>query len=91
MKINRMWSMPNASTFTVKPIKEFVERNIEGCKVIVDAFAKDSKYGTITNDLNEEYDTDYHLDALDFLKLIDSESADCVLYDPHGGLGILMR
>lgn len=50
--------------------------------MVVDAFAKDSKYGTITNDLNEEYDTDYHLDALDFLKLIDSESADCVLYDP---------
>ena len=82
MKINSIWSMPNASTFTVKPIKEFVERNIEGCKVVVDAFAKDSKYGTITNDLNEEYDTDYHLYALDFLKLIDSESADCVLYDP---------
>lgn len=50
--------------------------------MIVDAFANNSKYGTITNDLNEEYDTDYHLDALDFLKLIDSESADCVLYDP---------
>ena len=27
-------------------------------------------------------DTDYHLDALEFLKLIESESADCVLYDP---------
>lgn len=82
MTIYRKLSMPNAKTFTIKPIKEFVERNIEGLQVIVDAFARDSKYGTITNDLNEEYDTDYHLDALDFLKLIDSESADCVLYDP---------
>ena len=82
MTVNRKWSMPNAKTFTIKPIKEFVERNISGCKIVVDPFARDAKYGTITNDLNEEYDTNYHLDALEFLKLIDSESADCVLYDP---------
>ena len=40
------------------------------------------KYGTITNDLNPAYDTNYHLDALDFLKLLPSESMDCVIYDP---------
>lgn len=50
--------------------------------VIVDPFANGSKYGTVTNDLNPAFDTNYHMDALDFLKMIGSESADMVLYDP---------
>lgn len=53
-----------------------------GGGVIVDPFANGSRYGTITNDLNEKYDTTYHMDALDFLKLLGDESADLVLYDP---------
>lgn len=82
MEINRIWAMPNSNTFKIKPIKEFVERYIEGASVIVDPFANNCKYGTITNDLNPDYDTDYHMDALDFMKQIESESADVVLYDP---------
>ena len=50
--------------------------------MIVDAFANECKYGTITNDLNPVFDTDYHLDALQFLKGIESKSADLVLFDP---------
>lgn len=84
MKINRVWAMPNKNTFTIKPIKELVEKFIADRenKIIVDPFANISKYGTITNDLNPEYDTDYHMDALAFLKMLDSNSADVVLYDP---------
>ena len=74
--------MPNSKTFKIKPIKEFVEKYIDGASVVIDPFANDCKYGTITNDLNPEYDTDYHMDALDFLKEIETESADVVLYDP---------
>lgn len=76
--------MPNGNTFTIKPIKEFVESTVAQYKggVIVDPFANNCKYGTITNDINTEYDTTYHLDALEFLKLLPSESADLVLYDP---------
>lgn len=72
--------MPNKLTFTIKPIKEIVERYITG--TVIDPFCNQSEYGNITNDLNPEFDTDYHLDALDFLKLIDGNSADVVLYDP---------
>ena len=36
----------------------------------------------ISNDLDLTYDTDYHLDALDFLKQFDDESVDFILYDP---------
>ena len=80
--INRIWAMPNCLTFTIKPIKELIEKYIKSTDVIIDPFANNSKYGTITNDLNEEYDTDYHLDALEFLRLVETESADVVLYDP---------
>ena len=82
MICNRVWAMPSADTFTVPPIKEFVERNIKGRSVIVDPFARESKYGTVTNDLNPDCATDYHMDALDFLRLFDDKSVDCVIYDP---------
>lgn len=82
LQINRVWAMPNSKTFTIKPIKEFVEKHIEGAAVIVDPFANDCRYGTITNDLNTAFNTTYHMDALDFLKLIPDASADVVLYDP---------
>ena len=78
----RVWAMPNGKTFTIKPIKEFVEIEVNRGGVIVDPFANGCKYGTITNDLNPEFNTDYHLDALEFLKSIPNESADLVLYDP---------
>lgn len=53
-----------------------------GSKTIVDPFANGCKIGTITNDLNKKFDTTYHLDALDFLRLLLDDSADVVLYDP---------
>ena len=82
MIFNRIWAMPNKNTFSIPPIKEFVERRLQGATSIVDPFANSCQYGTITNDLNPAYDTTYHLDALDFLKMLPSESADVVLYDP---------
>ena len=80
--IERIWAMSNSRTFNIKPIQKFVERHLINASVIVDPFANECKYGTITNDLNPEFDTTYHLDALDFLKRLPSESADVVLYDP---------
>lgn len=82
MIFNRIWAMPNSLTFQIKPIKELIERYVKPDMVIVDPFANNSIYGTITNDLNPEMDTTHHMDALDFLKLLPSESADMVLYEP---------
>ena len=82
MEVNRIWAMPNKLTFTIKPIKELVQKYCANASVIIDPFANSAKYGTITNDLNPEYDTDYHLDALSFLKLMETGSADLVLFDP---------
>ena len=81
MKITRKWHMPNKHTFDIKPIKELIEKYlIDG--IVIDPFANKNKIATITNDLDPQYDTDYHLDALDFLKLFDDKSVGMVLYDP---------
>lgn len=80
MKIERAWAMPNSKTFQIKPIKEIILRYADG--KIIDPFANENKLATITNDLNPEYDTDYHMDATDFLCMFDDGSVDTVLYDP---------
>ena len=82
MIIERKWAMPNKYTFSIKPIKELLDEYVDKTKLWVDPFANESKIATITNDLNPKFDTDYHLSALDFLKLFDNESVDGVLYDP---------
>lgn len=82
MKIDRKWCMPNKNTFTIKPIEELIEKYIAPGEIIIDPFANNSKIATITNDLDKQYNTDYHLDALDFLKMFDNNSVDLVLYDP---------
>lgn len=58
--------MPNSNTFEIKPIKELIDKYTYG--LVIDPFANKNKLANITNDLDEQYDTDYHMDALDFLK-----------------------
>lgn len=82
MIVDKTWCMPSKATFSIKPIREIVERVCKGKRKIVDPFANSSKYGTITNDLNPAFDTMYHMDALAFLRVLDDEVADVVLYDP---------
>ena len=80
--IRRVWAMPNKNTFKIKPIKELIQRYNKNNIISIDAFANNSKIAKITNDIDSSFDTDYHLDALDFFKLFDNESIDLVLYDP---------
>jgi hypothetical protein len=80
--MNRVWCMPNHKTFTIKPIKELLNKYVDSNLLWIDGFANDSKIASITNDLNPEYDTNYHLDALDFFKQFEDNSIDGVLYDP---------
>ena len=80
MLIRREWAMPNSNTFQIQPIRNLIKRYKFG--VIVDPFANTNRIATITNDLNPEYDTTYHMDATEFLMMLDDESVDTVLYDP---------
>jgi hypothetical protein len=80
--INRVWAMPNKNTFSIKPIKELIYKYHNNNLISIEPFANSSRIGTITNDLDPDFDTDYHLDALDFLKLFDNNSIDIIYYDP---------
>ena len=81
MKIERVWAMPSKNTFSIKPIKQLIsEEMLQG--VVIDPFANESTLANITNDIDPKYETDYSLDALDFLKMFKPESVDMVLYDP---------
>ena len=82
IQIERIWSMPNKNTFEILPIKTLLEEEVDPNKYWIDPFANRNKTANLTNDLNQEYDTDYHLDALDFLRLFGDASVDGVLYDP---------
>lgn len=74
--------MPSRNTFTIPPFRQLLARVLQGRDVIVDPFANQSRLGTIRNDLNPDFDTDYHLDALTFLRQLPPDSADALLYDP---------
>lgn len=67
MKITRSWAMPNKNTFGIAPIKDLLERYITPFDEVVDPFANN---------------TDYHMDATDFLKILPDKCANVVLYDP---------
>jgi hypothetical protein len=83
MIINRSWAMPNHNTFSIKPIGILVEKYLVDGKWL-DPFSRNSpfKNKTITNDLNKDFEADYHLEALDFLKQFNNNSIDGVLFDP---------
>ena len=72
--------MPNKHTFSIPPVRELVTKYAKG--KIADPFANASKIGNVTNDIDMQYDTDFHMDATDFLKMLESNAVDTVLYDP---------
>lgn len=87
--INRTWSMPNSQTFKIKSIKELIKKYVKETDYVLDPFANDCSIKNeikckryISNDLDTSFNTDYHLEAQDFMKLFDDNSIDVVLYDP---------
>lgn len=81
MIINRVWAMPNKWTFSIKPIKELVDRYVGDGKGWVDPFAGKNSPAEITNDLNPEMPAKYHLDAVEFCKQLNGKYTG-VIYDP---------
>ena len=49
MKIERTWAMPNALTFSIQPIKLFLEEEIRG-EEWADPFARNTDLAKYTND-----------------------------------------
>ena len=81
MRIDRVWAMPNKWTFTIKPIKGLLAEECSG-KGWADPFAGMNSPAEFTNDLNPEAKATSHQDALSFLKGLDTEAYEGVLFDP---------
>ncbi len=75
--------MPNKNTFSIKPIKELLQRETSLQKIGIDPFAGElgHLYSKFTNDLNPKKDSLVHKEALEFLKEFMDNMADYVVYD----------
>lgn len=76
--------MPNAETFSVKPIGEMVKRYLSKSKVSIDPFARNKRWATYTNDINPNTDAEYHMEARVFLQTLVDRGvvADLIIFDP---------
>jgi hypothetical protein len=77
----RQFSMGNPETFLLPPVWKLLARHINPQDLVIDPFARNSKWGTITNDLNPDTNAEYHLPAEEFVEHLEVE-ADVVLFDP---------
>lgn len=84
--ISLKWAMPNKNTFSIKPISELIERYVKSTPGYwIDPFCGENPYATplLKNDLNPTFDAAYHMNALDFLKLIIHPSKNYnMFFDP---------
>jgi hypothetical protein len=76
--------MPASDTFDCAPIGALVKRYLRTSRVSIDPFARNKRWTTYTNDLNPKTSAEYHMDALDFLKMLCEKEikADLVIFDP---------
>lgn len=70
--------MPNHNTCTIKPIRELVSKYYR--ELSVDPFARDCELCSITNDLNKNTRSKFHLKADVFLESLDEMGF--VIFDP---------
>lgn len=77
MRIERIWAMPSAWTFSIKPIKELLQEEIFGNCIDPYSGQNGHIYAQVTNDL-----ANGGIDALEFLKKQKDNIFDCVLLDP---------
>ena len=84
MKFSRVWAMPSADTFSIKPIGNFVQSYLNKSIVSIDPFSRNYTWSTYTNDLNPVTLASNHMDAEEFLYTLGSMNikADLVILDP---------
>lgn len=85
----RVWAMPNHETFDIPPIKTFVNKYLAASTISIDPFTRNKCLATYTNDLNPDTKAEYHLEAFDFLSLLQTRNvkADLILFDPPYSIG----
>lgn len=80
--VSRVWAMPNAFTFEIEPIRDLIKKYVGDGKGWVDPFAGENSPAEITNDLNPERPSKYHLDAFEFAEQIVEPEREGILFDP---------
>ena len=80
--MTRAWAMPNADTFSIKPIRAFIDRWLRHPSV--DPFARNSDLATYTNDLSPNTTAQSHMDAAEYCAEMAARdiAVECVLFDP---------
>lgn len=76
--------MPNSETFSIAPIADLVQNCLKASRISVDPFARNCSWCTYTNDLDPATSAQYHLDAEEFLCVLQQQNvhADLGLFDP---------
>jgi hypothetical protein len=72
----------NKYTFSVKPIREWAEKNCEGRTLNLFAGKTKLAIDEVRNDLDSEMLADYRLDALDLVRSWNQGLFDTILLDP---------
>lgn len=70
--------------FEIPNIKEKIYNiiNLFNNPTIINPFSDNNKIATITNDFDINKNSDFHLEALDFLQHLKNDSCDIFLFDP---------
>ena len=69
---------------SIKPVADLISEEMDD-GIWIDPFCGGSKLATLRNDLNPDIDADYHMEAVEFLRLFDDRGRayiDGVFYDP---------
>lgn len=82
MNMRRVWAMPSKHTFLIKPIAELICVYAGTGDGWIDPFAGYYSPAEITNDLNPDCPTIYHLQASDFLSQLNGNSYRGAFLDP---------
>lgn len=82
IRFDREWAMPSAHTFTIPPIHGLILQEGVSCGIWADPFAGFNSPAALTNDLNPDTPATDHMDALLWLRQVETEFVDGVLFDP---------
>lgn len=80
MIINHIMCEKKRNIFETECAHDIINRNKIG--VTVDVYSGGNSIADIKNDFDHSYDTDYHMEAIEFLKTLDTCSCDTIICDP---------
>lgn len=81
MIINRKFAFPSEWTFTIKPISQLLSKYIGNGAGWIDPFAGENSPAEYTNDLNPDRPAKYHMEAVEFIKMLKGQYKG-ILFDP---------